>query len=132
MTIFEELLHRQDLDLDTNFLLAGGDSLLIAVLMHHIHERFDVTIPFAAFLELPTAGHLAALVQTAAEDRGMGVSPVPQDSPSRPDVVVAAAPPLAGWRVLRCARAEIGDPAHSRGAIGSKKPRDHWRREIGP
>jgi sugar O-acyltransferase (sialic acid O-acetyltransferase NeuD family) len=68
--LFKELLQQDDICLDTSFLEAGGDSLLAAVLLHRIHERFGVEIPVDEFLESPTPDHLASLIGMALESGG--------------------------------------------------------------
>ncbi len=42
--VFEELLQISELGPDSDFVEAGGDSLLSAVLVHRLHERFNVGI----------------------------------------------------------------------------------------
>lgn len=60
-----------DLDLHTNFLKAGGDSLLTAILMARIHQRFYVEIKMDQFVERPTAAHLADLIRRSSDESGL-------------------------------------------------------------
>lgn len=68
--LFEELLQVDNIGLDSNFLDAGGDSLLTAVLLHRIHQRFAVDITFDDFLESPTPDKLGTLIRMLLETRG--------------------------------------------------------------
>jgi sugar O-acyltransferase (sialic acid O-acetyltransferase NeuD family) len=70
VNLFRELLQLDDLDSQTHFLRAGGDSLLTALLMHRIHQRFNVEIEIDHFVECPTAAQLANLIKSALETSG--------------------------------------------------------------
>jgi sugar O-acyltransferase (sialic acid O-acetyltransferase NeuD family) len=61
--IFRELLQLEEIRPDSNFLKLGGDSLLAAVLMHRIHQRFGVEIDYEQFVVSPTPAHLADLIK---------------------------------------------------------------------
>jgi sugar O-acyltransferase (sialic acid O-acetyltransferase NeuD family) len=71
ISLFSELLQLDELDPQTDFLKAGGDSLLTAILIERIHQRFDVEIRIDQFVELPTATHLADLVKSALNNSGL-------------------------------------------------------------
>jgi sugar O-acyltransferase (sialic acid O-acetyltransferase NeuD family) len=60
-----------DLDPHTNFMKAGGDSLLTAILVARIHQRFGVEIRMDQFVERPTAAHLADLIKSALNNSGL-------------------------------------------------------------
>ena len=62
---FKELLQVEDVGAHADFIQFGGDSLLVAVLMTRVHQRFGVEIRAEAFLEQPTPARLANLVQRA-------------------------------------------------------------------
>ncbi len=68
LNLFKELLQSEDIDLDSNFLEAGGDSLLTAIFLHRIHQRFAVEIRIDDFNESPTPAYLARLVQRALDN----------------------------------------------------------------
>jgi sugar O-acyltransferase (sialic acid O-acetyltransferase NeuD family) len=70
MNLFAELLKIEEVEPQTNFLKAGADSLLTAVLLHRIHQRFRVEVAIDSFVELPTAAHLADLIQGALDNSG--------------------------------------------------------------
>jgi sugar O-acyltransferase (sialic acid O-acetyltransferase NeuD family) len=70
LELFKELLQLDDVCLDTSFLEAGGDSLLAAVLLHGIHQRFGVDISVDDFLGSPTPDHLSSLIGMALENGG--------------------------------------------------------------
>ena len=63
--LFKELLQIDEVSPDSSFLKAGGDSLLTAVLLHRIHQRFGVEILLNDFSESSTPTHLAALIKAA-------------------------------------------------------------------
>lgn len=44
LKVFKELLQVEDVSLDSDFLDEGGDSLLAAVLIHRLHQEFEVDI----------------------------------------------------------------------------------------
>jgi acyl carrier protein len=68
--LFEELLQVGNIDVDSDFMKAGGDSLLTAVLLCRIHERFDVEVSIGDFSESPTPRNLAAFIRMAVETGG--------------------------------------------------------------
>jgi sugar O-acyltransferase (sialic acid O-acetyltransferase NeuD family) len=72
--MFSELLQIQGLNLATNFLSAGGDSLLVAVLLSQIHRKFGVEIGVDEFMDSPTPLHLADLVESTARAQHRAVS----------------------------------------------------------
>ncbi|MEO8368109.1 MAG: NeuD/PglB/VioB family sugar acetyltransferase [Candidatus Solibacter sp.] len=61
--LFRELLLLDKIDLDSDFLGAGGDSLLTAVLLQRVHQRHGVEIPNEEFLEAPTPENLARIIR---------------------------------------------------------------------
>jgi len=61
--LFGELLQLEKTEADSNFLKSGGDSLLTAVLLQHIHQRFGIAIPIDDFLDSPTPRSLARLIR---------------------------------------------------------------------
>jgi sugar O-acyltransferase (sialic acid O-acetyltransferase NeuD family) len=66
INLFKELLQTDEIHLDSDFSKVGGDSLLAAILMHRIYQRFKVQIAFDEFGESPTTPrHLTNLVAKA-------------------------------------------------------------------
>jgi len=61
--LFRELLQLQKVGADSDFLRAGGDSLMTAVLLQRICQRFGVEIPIDDFLESPSPRGLAGLIR---------------------------------------------------------------------
>jgi sugar O-acyltransferase (sialic acid O-acetyltransferase NeuD family) len=109
--LFAELLQMGRASADSDFLREGGDSLLAAVLMCRIHERFGVAVAIDQFLESPTAGHLASLVEVALMARGRG-SPGPSG--------IVPLTPSAEIR-SRIARLRARDRAFTRPAISDER-----------
>jgi sugar O-acyltransferase (sialic acid O-acetyltransferase NeuD family) len=66
-TLFEEVLQVGKIDLDTDFVQCGGDSLSTAVLLTRVYQEFGVEIEAAEFLRLATPEHLAGLIRSAAQ-----------------------------------------------------------------
>ncbi|WP_374050430.1 acyl carrier protein [Streptomyces roseicoloratus] len=64
--IWREVLGLSRVDLDDDFLDAGGDSLLAARLVAHLQTAFDVTVPVGTVLQYTTVealdGHLEQLL----------------------------------------------------------------------
>ena len=60
--LFAEVLECEEIGPDSDFIECGGDSLLSAVLLHRVRQRFRSEIPLDAFLNAPTPRSLAALV----------------------------------------------------------------------
>ncbi|MGD1083631.1 MAG: NeuD/PglB/VioB family sugar acetyltransferase [Verrucomicrobiota bacterium] len=84
VNLFKELLQLEDITEDSHFLNSGGDSLLTAVLMHRIEQRFKVEITFEDVEESPTPNHLAAVIRTALESgAGRRSRSRPQPPPAR-------------------------------------------------
>lgn len=71
LELFKELLQLDNLDPNTNFVSAGGDSLLVAVLMARVHQRFGANIRIDRFLEHPTAARLADLIKRSSDEAGL-------------------------------------------------------------
>ena len=67
VNLFKELLQLEVVGEDANFLKSGGDSLLMAVLMHRIHERFKIEIMIDELVEPLTPVNLAALIRSALD-----------------------------------------------------------------
>jgi sugar O-acyltransferase (sialic acid O-acetyltransferase NeuD family) len=99
LEVFRELLELEDVDLHTDFLKSGGNSLLSAILLHRIHDRFGIEITIDDFAPSPTPARLAGLLEAARNapreprprrataSRGMVAGPSP-----RPLVTLAATP----------------------------------------
>jgi sugar O-acyltransferase (sialic acid O-acetyltransferase NeuD family) len=68
--LFRELLQLREVRPDSDFLSAGGDSLLMAVLLQRVHQLYGVEIPIDGFLAAPTPNGLASLIHEASEGGG--------------------------------------------------------------
>lgn len=68
--LFRELLQIERLDVRSHFFQLGGDSLLTAVLIHRVYERYGVEIDFEAFFTSPTPARMANLIRAAAAQSG--------------------------------------------------------------
>jgi len=103
IALFKELLQLEDITEDSHFLKSGGDSLLTAVLMHHIQQRFKVEITFEDVDESPTPNHLATVIRTALES-GSGRRPRSrlQSPPVQPSTREAS--PSPGFETIRITR----------------------------
>ena len=100
VNLFEELLQTEGVLPGTNFMEAGGDSLLSAVLLERIHRRFGVEIAVNDFLKSPTSNHLASLIAMALENGG------PRPAPHKPPLLerLSAAPPAIAKHTPAAAR----------------------------
>jgi sugar O-acyltransferase (sialic acid O-acetyltransferase NeuD family) len=94
-SFFEELLQAAEVLPDTNFMEAGGDSLLTAVLLQRIYQSFGVEVLVDDFLESPTPDHLAGLIGTALENGGR----LPRRCKSAPAQRHAAAPSASAEQI---------------------------------
>jgi sugar O-acyltransferase (sialic acid O-acetyltransferase NeuD family) len=74
MKLFAELLQSDDTQPDTDFLKAGGDSLLTGVLLHQVFKKFKVEIKIEDFGANPTPASLARLIAGGLE-RGKVTAP---------------------------------------------------------
>jgi acyl carrier protein len=61
-----DLLHLDEIDVDDNFFMLGGHSLLGAQLIARLRDTFGVQIALRALFEAPTATELAAEVERLA------------------------------------------------------------------
>jgi sugar O-acyltransferase (sialic acid O-acetyltransferase NeuD family) len=86
--VFRELLQSDELDVDSNFFDEGGDSLLWAVLVHRIHEKFDVDLSVEDLLQEPTPRRLAHVVGGNVRT-GKGLSSQ-STAPARPGIVASS------------------------------------------
>jgi amino acid adenylation domain-containing protein/thioester reductase-like protein len=58
LKIWQNLLHRNDIGLDTNFFYLGGDSLLLTQMTLLVEKGLSVNVNFAKFLSNPTINSL--------------------------------------------------------------------------
>ena len=65
--LFRELLQLHEMGLESDFIAAGGDSLLTAVLLQRVHQLHGVEVTADEFLEAPTPNGLAGLIKQASE-----------------------------------------------------------------
>jgi sugar O-acyltransferase (sialic acid O-acetyltransferase NeuD family) len=63
VNLFKELLQLNDIEPHTNFIQAGGDSLLTAILLHRVYQRFTAEIKIDRFVECATAAQLVGLIR---------------------------------------------------------------------
>lgn len=70
VNLFGELLQMEHATAALDFFEQGGDSLLTAVLMESVRQRFHVEIAVDDFLETPTPRHVASLINRARENGG--------------------------------------------------------------
>jgi aryl carrier-like protein len=74
VNLFKELLQLEDVGPESDFIKMGGDSLLMALLMHRVYQTCGVEINFDAFVESPTPARLAGLIETATAQEGAHAS----------------------------------------------------------
>jgi acyl-coenzyme A synthetase/AMP-(fatty) acid ligase/acyl carrier protein len=71
--MWREILHTDRVSMTDNFFDVGGHSLLATRLVSFVRERLEVALPLQAVFEHPTAGELAAVIETAlGEHAGIG------------------------------------------------------------
>lgn len=63
LSMFRDLLHRQDISVEDDFFDIGGHSLAAARLFTKIEEHFGRRLPLAILFEAPSARRLAALLR---------------------------------------------------------------------
>jgi acyl carrier protein len=56
------LLRHDRFDADTNFFVAGGDSLMLLAVIEALRERFEMDIPVRVLIDRPTVAGLAARI----------------------------------------------------------------------
>jgi amino acid adenylation domain-containing protein len=61
--IFRQLLDRDDISVDDDFFVNGGDSLAAARLFAQIEEQFDKRLPLVTLFEAPTIRQLATVLR---------------------------------------------------------------------
>ena len=62
------LLDTQDVRRETNFFALGGDSILAALLINRVRDKFHVEIPIAQLFNTPTISVLATYIQKAHQN----------------------------------------------------------------
>ncbi|WP_414503744.1 non-ribosomal peptide synthetase [Streptomyces sp. NEAU-L66] len=72
LSMFRELLGREDVTADANFFVLGGHSLLAALLVQRIQESFGAEMRLAEFFALPTPLGLAAFLRSRGVEPGTG------------------------------------------------------------
>jgi amino acid adenylation domain-containing protein len=70
VNLFKELLQVEDIGPDSDFIKMGGDSLLMAILIHRTYQSYNVEINFDDFVHSPTPARLAGLIQGAVTKGG--------------------------------------------------------------
>lgn len=65
LTFWRAVLHRQDIGLDDDFFLCGGDSLSALDLFHRIENELHYRLPLTVLSEAPTVNLFAACLETA-------------------------------------------------------------------
>jgi acyl-CoA synthetase (AMP-forming)/AMP-acid ligase II len=55
-------LRHDEFDADTNFFVAGGDSLMLLAVIEALRERFEMDIPVRVLIDRPTVAGLAARI----------------------------------------------------------------------
>jgi amino acid adenylation domain-containing protein len=68
MSLFRELLQVEPIGPQSHFHQLGGDSLLTALLMHHVYQSFGVEIDIDAFADSPTPARMANLIEAAGRN----------------------------------------------------------------
>jgi amino acid adenylation domain-containing protein len=72
-SLFRELLQIEHISPQSHFFQLGGDSLLTALLMHHVYQGFGVEINFDEFVDSPTPARMANLIQVATANNPKGI-----------------------------------------------------------
>jgi len=67
--LWEDVLGQRPAALDDDFFALGGNSLLATRLLGRVAARFGLEAPLAGFLDRPTVGRLAELVERALAER---------------------------------------------------------------
>ncbi len=66
--IWSPLLKMEQVPMDGNFILMGGDSLAVVIMLEQVFDNFGVVVTIEEFLEDPTtAGTIAVIVEKLAE-----------------------------------------------------------------
>lgn len=65
LVIFKKLLGFEDLEINSNFFMLGGDSLLGVELIALVKDKFKLNLPLNALFESPTIEEIAKLIETA-------------------------------------------------------------------
>ncbi|HKX29845.1 MAG TPA: phosphopantetheine-binding protein [Blastocatellia bacterium] len=60
--IWAEVLGFQEIGIDDDFFLLGGDSILMTMIISRIHERFGLELSFGDFFDNPTITTFAPLL----------------------------------------------------------------------
>ena len=80
-----ELLHLDEIDVDDNFFMLGGHSLLGAQLIARLRQSFGVDIALRSLFEAPTVAALSAEVERLRQGVG-GLIRVMRVSADRPQL----------------------------------------------
>ncbi|MGL1886701.1 MAG: AMP-binding protein [Reichenbachiella sp.] len=67
--IWEEILRSKNIPLDESFFALGGDSLKTIALISELEHAFNISIPYAQFLEEPTIKKCVSFVNESVEKR---------------------------------------------------------------
>ncbi|PIO65768.1 AMP-binding enzyme [Teladorsagia circumcincta] len=67
LTNYQEVLQQKELDINSNFFLAGGHSLLAVRLAAGLEKSFGISVPIVKMFEYPRVKDLAAWIKGASE-----------------------------------------------------------------
>jgi len=84
LTLFREVLDRDDLGPDDDFFLSGGDSLAAVDLILRLNDELQLNVPLLALMETPTARQLAPRLEWDPPGDTKDVLGVNVGGPERP------------------------------------------------
>ena len=84
VTLWQELLGKQQIGPTDSFLDLGGNSLLAIRMLTRLHSRLEVNVSLNEFFEAPTVSALAAIIETSQGEAGRdstSSTPLPAEIP---------------------------------------------------
>jgi acyl carrier protein len=124
LSAFRRVLPRLEIDADTNFFAAGGDSLRALQRISFVELELEARLPIDLILRCPTPGDMASAIRDLVVSDSD--APDPDTNAASPPLTVIVAPTLDGTPWLSAVTAEAA--AHRLPLFVCERPDVQWPR----
>jgi acyl carrier protein len=68
VSVWADVLKSEDIEADTDFFAAGGNSMTATLAVYRLRDWFGVDLPLMLIFESPTVGELASAIEKIIEE----------------------------------------------------------------